>query len=154
MPVTPPPYYDPNCEAFALQQALVIPTTPELVYVLNPDDITFDNVDADKLVTIKYSSFTRSLSGVLKEFSITLYNVSAEDYQEIANFARTDFLSKVRTTGRGSISLYLRGERYDNLYIQAPIIAPKSVWKNWQAVPTEVFETVQLKIIDPNPTWF
>ena len=149
-----PPYYSNLCQQFGLQQALIFPTTPELIFNLNPDDITAQDSTADKTIQIKYQSFIRDIPAVFTEFTIDLYSVSRADLNVITNFANSDFLNNVRTTGRGSLALYYRGQELTGLYILPPINSSKSVYKNWEAVPTEVFETVQLKLVSPDPRWF
>lgn len=155
MPQNPaPPYYSELCSQYGLQQALIFPTDPELVFALNPDDISVTPVDAGKTISIKYQSFTRDIKANIKEFAITLYSVTKDDLVTITNFATEDFLNNVRLTGRGSLALYYKGEEFTGLYIDSPIVAPRSAFKNWEETPTEVFDTVELKIIAPDPTWF
>jgi len=156
MPVNPtPPYYSTLCQEYGLTQALFIPTTPEeMIFNLNPEDIVSDDVEAGKTISIKYQSFIRDIPAVFTEFSINLYSVSREDLQQLVQFAEDDFLNNVRLTGRGSVALYYRGEELTGLYIQPPIKSTSSVYKNWEATPTEVFDNVQLKIMSPDPRWF
>lgn len=155
MPQNPaPPYYSQLCNEYGLTQALIFPTTPELLWSLNPEDIVSEDVEAGKSITIKYQSFTREIPAVFTEFTITLHSVSRNDLNTIVDFANQDFLNNVRTTGRGSLALYYRGEELTGLYIQPPIRSNSSVYKNWEPNPTEVFNTVELKILSPDPRWF
>lgn len=151
----PPPYYSNLCQEYGLTQALFFPTTPELVFSLNPEDIIAQDVDAGKTITIKYQSFTRDIPAVFTEFSINLYSVSRADLNQIINFANADFLNNVRNTGRGSLALYYRGQELTGLYIQPPVVSSNSAYTNRSAaVPQEVFDEVQLKIMSPDPRWF
>lgn len=155
MPQNPaPPYYSDLCQQYGLQQALFFPTEPELIFSLNPEDITVDNEDAGKSISIKYQSFIKDIGAVIPVFSVSLYSVSRDDLNIISTFAETDFLTNVRTTGRGSLALYYKGQELTGLYIKPPIVAPTSVFKNYEVVPTEVFDSVQLKIHSPDPRWF
>ena len=157
MPQNPaPPYYSDLCQQYGLTQALFFPTDPELIFALNPDDITSDDVDAGKSISIKYQSFIRDIPAVFTEFNIRLYGVSRSDLNIITNFANDDFLNNVRTTGLGSLALYYRGTELTGLYIQPPIISPVSVYKPWDPTPseTEVFDEVSFKVVSPDPRWF
>jgi hypothetical protein len=154
MPLQPPPYYSQICQGYGLQQALIFPVNPELIFALGPDDIQVEQADAGKSITIKYQSFTRDISASMTEFNITLYAVTQADLTIITNFARTDFLNNVRTTGRGSLALYYKGTELNSLYIQPPIKAPVSLFRNFEPNPTEVFDTVELRIVSPDPKWF
>jgi hypothetical protein len=140
---------------YAIQQYLYIPTTPTaLSFPLGPDDITFSQVDAGKQITIKYQAFNRQLSAFIPEISVSLYAVTVSDLQKITEFAKYDFLNNVRTTGLGSISLYFRGEKLNNLYIRPPIEAPTSVYTNWETPPVEIFDKVDFTLIHPEPKWY
>jgi hypothetical protein len=155
MPQNPaPPYYSELCQNYGLQQALIFPTDPELIFSLNPDDIQVENEDAGKSISIKYQSFIKDVSAVLPVFSISLFSVSREDLNVISQFAEDDFLNNVRTTGRGTLALYYKGEELTGLYIKPPIVAPQSAFKNYLVTPTEVFDSVQLKISSADPRWF
>jgi hypothetical protein len=163
MPTTPtyPPTYSTLCEQYGLQQALIIPTTPNLVFPLNPDDIKFNQVDAGKSVSVKYDTFIRSISAFIPEINITVYSVTSADLKKLTDFATLDFVSNVRTTGKGSLTLYYRGEVLPDCYIRSPIDSPTSVWQRWPLPgggvttdPIEIFDQVSFNIISPNPRWF
>lgn len=151
-----PSYYDSSCDSYSLQQALEIPLSPEpLLYILNPNDLQFEKQDAGANLSIKYQRFTRDLAATFDVFNITLYSVEASEYNQIINFATSDFLTNVLTTGRGSITLYLGGVAKNNCYIQTPIQASESVFKNWERpTPTEVFNEVKLTIVSPDVSWY
>lgn len=151
-----PPYYSNLCQEYGLTQALFFPTTPELIFNLNPEDVISQDVDAGKTITIKYQSFTRDISAVFTEFTINLYSVSRDDLNTIVNFANSDFLNNVRNTGRGSLAMFYRGQELTGLYIQPPIVSSQSAYSDRSnpGVPLEVFNEVQLKIMSPDPRWF
>lgn len=149
------PYFDPTCEGYALQQRLVIPTSPNpLTFVLGPDDVVYETQDAGKTIIVKYKSFTREIKAVLHHFTVTLNNINILDYEKLRAFAENDFKSKVRTTGEGSISLYHKGTLLEKLYIGTPIEAPKGWIPTWVASPVEILESVTLKIYSTEARWF
>lgn len=150
-----PPIYSELCNAYGLQQALILPTQPEpLIFPLNPDDIKFQQVDAGKSITIKYSTFSRQISAFIPEISISLYAVTQDVLNSIIDFATEDFESKVQTTGKGSVTLYYKGEELNDCYIRSPIDAPTSVYTYWEVTPKEVFDVVNFTIISPNSRWY
>jgi hypothetical protein len=156
-----PPTYSALCQQYGLQQALIIPITPNLVFPLNPDDIKFNQVDAGKSITVKYETFIRQISAFIPEINITLYSVTSADLKKLTDFAANDFLTKVRTTGKGSITLYYQGEVLNDCYIRSPIDSPTSVWQYWPrrgggvtTDPIEIFDQVNFTIISPNARWY
>lgn len=151
MPSTSP--FQGTC-GFGLSQGLAIPTTPELVFALNPEDITYEDETADSTLSIKYERFTRQLSAVFKTFQVTLYGLTAADVNSIISFANQDFLSNVLSTGRGSVEIFFAGNRLTNCYIETPIQKGPSVFRNWEDTPTEIFDTIGLKIIHPDVNWY
>jgi len=157
-----PPTYSALCQQYGLQQALIIPLSPtNLVFPLNPDDIKFNQVDAGKSISVKYETFIRQISAFIPEINITLYSVTSDDLKKLTDFASNDFLNKVRTTGKGSITLYYRGEVLTDCYIRSPIESPSSVWQRWPLPgggvtvnPIEIFDQVNLTIISPDARWY
>lgn len=152
MPATTPPYLS-NC-GYSTQQALYLPTTPELIFPLGIEDIQINKEDAGNSISIKYARFTRQLSAVFNTFDITLLGVTADTYNQIVEFAKLDYLTNVQTTGLGSVELYLAGNKLSNCYIQGPISPSQSAFSNWEITPIETFDSVQLKIISPEPEWY
>lgn len=150
-----PPVYSELCNAYGLQQALILPLDPEpLVFALHPDDIKFNQVDAGKSITVKYATFNRQISAFIPEISITLHGISQETLNTLIDFAIEDFESKVQTTGKGSITVYYKGEVLTDCYIRSPIDAPTSVYTYWEQTPKEIFDTVDFTIISPNSRWY
>lgn len=152
----PTPYYESDCApgVFGISQKLVIPTTPELEFFLNPDDLQYQDQDAGINVSIKYDRFTRDIGAVIPSFRITLQGITASVVEQITNFAETDFLNKVLVNGKGSINLYYKNEELTDLYIQPPIEKSNSWFRNWENPPTEIFDTITLTLISPNPKWY
>jgi hypothetical protein len=148
-------YYSTDC-GIGLSQKLTIPTTPEpLVFYLNPEDLLYQEEDAGASISIKYERFTREISAVVPTFQITLYGLTAETVYALTTFAESDFLNNVSISGKGSISLYYQGQLLNNLYIQPPIQKSKSWFKNWESpTPTEIFDSITLTLVSPNPRWF
>lgn len=149
------PYFDTDCNITALSQAIEIPISPTpLLFILNPDDIVYNDEDAGATLSIKYNRFTRDLKAVFKTFDITLYSLAAEEVKQIEAFANTEFLNTVRTTGLGSITVHFAGKPLNNCYIDSGIQKGKSYYENWKESPTEIFESLQMKVIYPEVNWY
>jgi hypothetical protein len=152
MPAPIPPELS-SC-GYAIQQYLYLPTTPvELIFPLGIDDIQVVPESAGTSISIKYARFTRELNAIFNTFKITLYSVTAGTYNQIVNFATQDYLNNVQVSGYGSVELYIAGNKKSNCYIDSPITPSQSLFTN-ETVPTEVFDTVELKIVSPEPEWF
>jgi hypothetical protein len=147
-----PAYYSDTCGT-GLHQKLVIPTTPNLEFYLNPDDVNYQDEDAGVSVSIKYDRFTRDVGAVVPTFTINLVGIDATVVSRITGFAESDFLNNVLTTGRGSISFWYQGDELTNLYIQPPIDKGPSYFIDGTP-PIERFDNVTLKLINPAARWF
>lgn len=149
------PYYDSTCDTYSLSQAIEIPIPGDpLVFILNPQDISFEDEQANATLSIKYDRFTRDLSAVFKTFNITLYSLPASEVVAIESFANSDFLTNVLTNGRGSLTVFFAGQQLDNCYIQGPITKGQSIYKNWLEPPEEVFDSIAFKVVSPNVNWY
>lgn len=147
-------YYTGDC-GVGLSQKLTIPTTPTaLEYFLNPEDLDFSDEDAGVSISIKYDRFTRDISAVMPVFTVVLRDILATEVYQITQFAQSDFLNTVLTTGKGSISLYYQNQLLEGLYIQPPIEKSSSWFDATQIPPVEIFDSITLKLASPTPRWF
>lgn len=143
-------YYNTDC-GYGLSQELTI---GGLTFYLNPEDLVYSEESAGTSISIKYDRMTRQMDAVVPTFNITLRDLTAAEVEQITQFAITDFTNKVLTTGLGSLSLYYKGENLTNLYIQPPIQKGTSWFDSTQVPPVEIFDSVELTLINPGARWY
>jgi hypothetical protein len=151
-----PQYVDPLCGP-ALGHRITIPfptfgiDTVPFGYTLGHKDYTVKSNPGDARVSVKVGRFVDTISAVNRTFDIKLFNLTADTYLKIKQFARADYLNFLNT-GSGNITLDLDNETYTGCYIMTPLQSSESIFDTTSGI--EYFEEISLSLNRPSYTWY